>query len=75
MGAVKRVEVIWEDVATQPGWCDPDEDMESLICTQVGYVCSQDDSYLVVVSSFTNDGDVGDKTKIPMSLVRSLREI
>jgi hypothetical protein len=72
--AVKRVEVRWEDVCTHAGWHDPRSTFEPTFITQVGYVLSHDKRYLTMVSSF-HSSDVGDVTKIPSALVRSIKKI
>lgn len=72
---MKRVEVTWEDVYTEPGWFSPSNDFKPALVTQVGYIHKKTKTHLILVSSYTSDGDIGDPTNLPIGLVRKIRVI
>jgi hypothetical protein len=74
--------VIWEDVvASDQNWRSEDEgidwsDNEPGLVNQVGYLLDQDEKYILLMDSFFACSDtIGSLTRIPVSLVRSIKII
>ncbi len=72
--------VVWEDVvASDQNWRTEDDgidwsDNESGLVNQVGYLLDQDEKYILLVDSFFPESDtIGALTRIPISLVRSIK--
>lgn len=81
MDAVKLVMVRWTDTAGLHGWASREErlrDTGLAECVTVGFVLEDNDQYLTVAESLSDDDHVGCTSSIPKSAitaVETLREV
>lgn len=82
MKSKKIAIVTWEDViSSDQNWREESDglewsDNETGLVSQVGYLLDQDENHILLVDSFFPDGDtIGAITRIPASLVRSIKLI
>jgi hypothetical protein len=73
---------VWEDIVQgDTSWKELDTaihwtDSESGLVSQTGFMLEKSDEHLILIDSFFNEGDlVGSVTRIPMSVVRVLKQI
>jgi hypothetical protein len=74
--ALPIVEIIWQDFEVIEGWHEPEE-IDSVLreradFTSVGYRVGQDEEFLLLASSTSQDGCAADIMKIPMGQVKQM---
>ncbi len=69
----------WYDAESEVTWVENsemEEWSEALsVATEVGWVYNETDKIIVLVSAFFADGTFGNRTKIPVGMVKSRRKL
>ena len=72
-------EIEWIDAESDNGWEEPHDVMkwcnEDTVISEVGWIFYEDKKILVIVSQLQYDGTLGNRTKIPQSLIVSRRKL
>jgi hypothetical protein len=73
------VMVEWYDAESEADWATENEleewSGELSVATEVGWIYSQTDKIIVLVSAFFADGTFGNRTKIPVGMVKSIKKL
>ena len=69
----------WYDAESEANWVtaqEMDNWCETMpVATDVGWVYEENDTTIVLVSSFFGDGTFGNRTKIPIGMIKSRRKV
>lgn len=73
------VMVIWKDAESDNAWADMGEiqawaDRPAIIC-EIGWEIYQGKEYLVITNQVGEDGEMGNRTKIPIGWVISKKKV
>jgi hypothetical protein len=79
---MRRVEIIWIDIASRGGWSTPnkvdqfaDNDKNNRV-TQVGFIYQEDEENVVIVDSYFHDKTLyGTVNKIPRGCIITITDI
>lgn len=76
----KIVIIKWEDAKDADfTWCDADDVTDTLnrelIVTSIGWLVGRSDTAVVLAADKTGDGDCGRVTRIPRSMIVSVKEL
>jgi len=71
---IKIVQVMWEDITSQPGWVDEeDADIQTCMCTSVGVLIAKTKQHITIAQTYADAGMWGNVKKIPTGVVRKIK--
>jgi len=70
----KLVSLEWIDAQSDSDWCSPDKTAlwadEDCVIFEIGWLVCESKKYIVITNQMGEDGDFGNRTKIPKKWIR-----
>lgn len=67
--------VEWIDTVTHAGWQNEANKLPPMLCYTVGFLINQDDKVMRIASTLAIDGQYGDVSVIPLSLITHRKKL
>ena len=70
----------WVDALSDIGWADKEKVMnwgsvDDFVISEVGWLIKETDKYLIITSQCSEDGDFGNRTRIPKGWVKHKKKL
>jgi len=70
---MKTVKIVWEDSKSTRGWGPVENDGPAII-QSCGYLAKETKDFVVITTSFSQNGNVMDQLCIPKSCIKSIKK-